>query len=273
MWGQGDATSFSQCTQQLSSPSSVRDAPSFAGLNLKRTLINHSSKQTKIAWKTTYAYTGGFAKVKSCTFLFRAKCFESSLTPPHSDPLSVFRPQRRSAPGARQADLSGQDHSLEVSGLCLGLKISPADLPLSIHSMYWTYTTASNPLVADVSYDLWLSDNNGKHIYEIMIWLSSRFVPRSSLPPSTLLRADLKTNPTSRGGAGPAGGPIGTTTIAGYSFTLYKGIVGDWTVSTFSRPESSAVISPCSFGHCAGLLLRPVQGAHLLQDRPQALHQ
>ncbi|CAL1703247.1 unnamed protein product [Somion occarium] len=56
----------------------------------------------------------------------------------------------------------------------------------------WVYSSASSDLVADVSYDLWLSnqaDSSGASstsTFEIMIWLSTR------------------------GGAGPAGSQIGT---------------------------------------------------------------
>ncbi|CAE6398954.1 unnamed protein product [Rhizoctonia solani] len=79
----------------------------------------------------------------------------------------------------------------------------------------WSYTSASSSLIADVSYDLWLSNSasgtgsSSTSTYEIMIWLSSR------------------------GGAGPAGSQIGTATVGGRSWKLYKGTVSTWTVYSF----------------------------------------
>ncbi|CAE7187199.1 unnamed protein product [Rhizoctonia solani] len=79
----------------------------------------------------------------------------------------------------------------------------------------WTYSSASSSLIADVSYDLWLSNSasgmgsSSSSTYEIMVWLSSR------------------------GGAGPAGSQIGTVTVGGYSWKLYKGTVSTWTVYSF----------------------------------------
>ncbi|CAE7089530.1 unnamed protein product [Rhizoctonia solani] len=79
----------------------------------------------------------------------------------------------------------------------------------------WSYSSTSPSLVADISYDLWLSNSpSGKgssssSTYEIMVWLSSR------------------------GGAGPAGSQIGTVTIGGHSWKLYKGTVSTWTVYSF----------------------------------------
>ncbi|KAH7345611.1 glycoside hydrolase family 12 protein [Rhizoctonia solani] len=79
----------------------------------------------------------------------------------------------------------------------------------------WTYSSASSSLIADVSYDLWLSNSasgtgsSSTSTYEIMVWLSSR------------------------GGAGPAGSQVGTVTVGGYSWKLYKGTVSTWTVYSF----------------------------------------
>ncbi|CAE6406973.1 unnamed protein product [Rhizoctonia solani] len=79
----------------------------------------------------------------------------------------------------------------------------------------WSYSSASSSLIADVSYDLWLSGSasgtgsSSTSTYEIMVWLSSR------------------------GGAGPAGSQIGTVTVGGYSWKLYKGTVSTWTVYSF----------------------------------------
>ncbi|KAG8916704.1 hypothetical protein FRC00_014498 [Tulasnella sp. 408] len=83
----------------------------------------------------------------------------------------------------------------------------------------WTYTSASSNLVADVSYDLWLSPSSSgtgassTTSYEIMIWLSTR------------------------GGATPAGSQIGTVTINGISWKLWKGPVSSWTVFSFVPPS------------------------------------
>ncbi|KAJ7663239.1 glycoside hydrolase family 12 protein, partial [Mycena polygramma] len=82
----------------------------------------------------------------------------------------------------------------------------------------WTYSSASSGLVADVSYDLWLSKTAGtggassSSTFEIMVWLSTR------------------------GGAGPAGSQIGTATVNGVTWRLFKGTVSTWTVFSFVAP-------------------------------------
>jgi len=82
----------------------------------------------------------------------------------------------------------------------------------------WTYTSAEN-VVADVSYDLWLSNNpapgtaNSASTYEIMIWLSAR------------------------GGAGPVGSQVATANVAGTSWALHQGTVENWTVFSFVAPS------------------------------------
>jgi len=82
----------------------------------------------------------------------------------------------------------------------------------------WTYTAAEN-VVADVSYDLWLSNSatpgtaNSASTYEVMIWLSAR------------------------GGAGPVGGQVATANVAGTSWALHQGTVENWTVFSFVAPE------------------------------------
>ncbi|KAF8601539.1 glycoside hydrolase family 12 protein [Ceratobasidium sp. AG-I] len=79
----------------------------------------------------------------------------------------------------------------------------------------WKYSSASSSLVADVSYDLWLSKSasgtgsSSTSTVEVMIWLSTR------------------------GGAGPAGSQIGTVTVGGKSWKLFKGTVSTWTVYSF----------------------------------------
>ncbi|KAF8061742.1 glycoside hydrolase family 12 protein [Lyophyllum atratum] len=99
----------------------------------------------------------------------------------------------------------------------LGKKISAiASIPTTWH---WTYSSASSGLVADVSYDLWLSNTAGtsgassSSTYEIMIWLSTR------------------------GGAGPAGSQIGTASVNGVTWKLYKGTVSTWTVFSYVAPN------------------------------------
>ncbi|KAJ3986265.1 glycoside hydrolase family 12 protein [Lentinula detonsa] len=83
----------------------------------------------------------------------------------------------------------------------------------------WSYTSASSDLVADVSYDTWLSNDasssgsSSTSTFEIMIWLSSR------------------------GGAGPAGSQIGTADVNGVTWNLFQGVVETWTVFSFVAPS------------------------------------
>ncbi|KAF5353153.1 hypothetical protein D9758_008718 [Tetrapyrgos nigripes] len=83
----------------------------------------------------------------------------------------------------------------------------------------WSYSGASSGLIADVSYDLWLSTvaNSGgassTSTFEIMVWLSTR------------------------GGAGPAGSQIGTANIGGVTWKLFQGTVATWTVFSFVAPS------------------------------------
>ncbi|KAF8968237.1 glycoside hydrolase family 12 protein [Flammula alnicola] len=82
----------------------------------------------------------------------------------------------------------------------------------------WAYTSTSSNLVADVSYDLWLSNTansagaTSASTYEVMIWLSAR------------------------GGAGPAGTQVGTASINGVIWKLFKGTVGSWRIFSFVAP-------------------------------------
>ncbi|KAJ3809688.1 glycoside hydrolase family 12 protein [Lentinula aff. lateritia] len=82
----------------------------------------------------------------------------------------------------------------------------------------WSYTSASSDLVADVSYDTWLSNDasssgsSSTSTFEIMIWLSSR------------------------GGAGPAGSQVGTADVDGVTWNLFQGVVETWTVFSFVAP-------------------------------------
>ncbi|KAK7466293.1 hypothetical protein VKT23_005021 [Stygiomarasmius scandens] len=83
----------------------------------------------------------------------------------------------------------------------------------------WSYTNPSSNLVADVSYDLWLSNSAGgsgassSSTFEIMVWLSTR------------------------GGAGPAGSQIGTANVGGVTWNLFQGVVSTWTVFSFVAPS------------------------------------
>ncbi|EUC65659.1 cell 12A endoglucanase [Rhizoctonia solani AG-3 Rhs1AP] len=78
----------------------------------------------------------------------------------------------------------------------------------------WKYDSASNPLTADVSYDLWLSrdpksaPSSSSSTVEVMVWLSNRH-------------------------AGPAGSQITTIKVGGLQWQLFKGRVGTWDVYSF----------------------------------------
>ncbi|KAJ1308308.1 hypothetical protein OPQ81_004020 [Rhizoctonia solani] len=84
-------------------------------------------------------------------------------------------------------------------------------------SWKWTYTTASNGLIADVSYDLWLSNiptgtgHSKTSTVEVMIWLSNRL-------------------------AGPAGAQVATASIGGQNWKVFKGRVETWDVYSFVAP-------------------------------------
>ncbi|CAE6482042.1 unnamed protein product [Rhizoctonia solani] len=82
----------------------------------------------------------------------------------------------------------------------------------------WAYSAASGSLVADVSYDLWLSNIPNSctacrtSTFEVMIWLSNRR-------------------------AGPAGSQIATHPIGGVNWKVFKGVVGTWIVYSFVAPS------------------------------------
>jgi len=83
----------------------------------------------------------------------------------------------------------------------------------------WAWTSPSSDLVADVSYDMWLSTSStgtgssSTSSYEVMVWLSAK------------------------GGAGPAGSQIGTASVGGVTWKLFKGTVSTWTVFSFVAPS------------------------------------
>ncbi|KAI0310570.1 glycoside hydrolase family 12 protein [Amylostereum chailletii] len=99
----------------------------------------------------------------------------------------------------------------------LGKRIS--DIKSIPTTWKWSYTQASSDLTADVSYDLWLSDDatssgaSKTSTFEIMVWLSTR------------------------GGASPAGSQIGTATVNGVKWKLYLGPVSTWQVYSFVPPS------------------------------------
>ncbi|KAG8915889.1 hypothetical protein FRC01_003476 [Tulasnella sp. 417] len=114
--------------------------------------------------------------------------------------------------------LPGQVKSYSNLDLKVGLGAQLSSISSIPSQWYWTYLDASDDLVADVSYDLWLSSSStgtgssSTSSYEIMIWLSTR------------------------GGAGPAGSQIATATINDMSWSLYQGTVSTWTVYSFVAP-------------------------------------
>ncbi|KDR77935.1 hypothetical protein GALMADRAFT_266511 [Galerina marginata CBS 339.88] len=103
--------------------------------------------------------------------------------------------------------------------LLVGLSKSLSSIKSIPTTWNWKYTSASSNLVADVSYDLWLSNSKGtsgassQSTFEIMIWLSSR------------------------GGAGPVGPQIGTASVNGVTWKLHKGQVQNWTCISFVAPS------------------------------------
>ncbi|KAF8589705.1 glycoside hydrolase family 12 protein [Ramaria rubella] len=78
----------------------------------------------------------------------------------------------------------------------------------------WTYSSASSNLVADVSFDLWLSESddssgaNSTSTFEMYVVVV-------------------------RGSAGPAGSQIGTADVNGVTWNLFRGTVSTWTVMSF----------------------------------------
>ncbi|KAJ6485421.1 glycoside hydrolase family 12 protein [Mycena vitilis] len=99
-----------------------------------------------------------------------------------------------------------------------GLGKSLASITSVPTAWHWTYTSASSGLIADVSYDLWLSKTAGTlgasadSSFEIMIWLSAR------------------------GGATPAGTEVGTASVNGVAWKLFQGTIKTWTIFSFVAP-------------------------------------
>ncbi|PFH53565.1 glycoside hydrolase family 12 protein [Amanita thiersii Skay4041] len=105
-------------------------------------------------------------------------------------------------------------------------------------SWSWTYTSASADLVADVSYDLWLSNNpssggaSSSSTFEIMVWLSTRggyaelcdFSHTSSLLlNSEQVLLDHKS--------------LQLSNVNGANWRLFRGTVSTWTVFSFVAPN------------------------------------
>ncbi|PBK83164.1 glycoside hydrolase family 12 protein [Armillaria gallica] len=94
----------------------------------------------------------------------------------------------------------------------------------------WSYSSASSGLVADVSYDLWLSNvassggASSTSTFEVMF-------RTTDLAHSNMIWL------STRGGAGPAGSQIGTVTINGITWKLFQGTVSTWTVYSFVAPS------------------------------------
>ncbi|KAJ5893823.1 hypothetical protein N7495_005514 [Penicillium taxi] len=87
----------------------------------------------------------------------------------------------------------------------------------------WEWSFSNEDIVADVSYDLFLSSSaSGSNEYEIMVWLAAL------------------------GGAGPissTGSAIATTTIGGVTFKLYSGANGSTTVYSFVAESTTTSFS------------------------------
>ncbi|KAF4466661.1 murein transglycosylase [Fusarium albosuccineum] len=83
----------------------------------------------------------------------------------------------------------------------------------------WTWRYTGTNMIANVAYDLWLAPTaSSNNKYEIMIWVGAY------------------------GGAGPISennqGPIDRPTIAGTTWSVYKGPNGDVTVFSFVAPSN-----------------------------------
>jgi len=119
---------------------------------------------------------------------------------------------------------SGQVKSYSNVALQHNLPMQLSNVANCWSNWQWTYSSQSN-IVADVSYDIWFAASpvsppsagqavSGVSTYEIMIWLGQA------------------------GGINPIGSPIATTSIAGYTWQLWKGTNQGWTVFSFLRQGS-----------------------------------
>jgi len=89
----------------------------------------------------------------------------------------------------------------------------------------WSYTNTSSDLRADVSYDIWFGNSSSatgassSTTFEVMIWLSSR------------------------GGAVPYGQLIGSASVNGVTWQLYKGTFETWVIFTYLPPSEISVFT------------------------------
>ncbi|KAL8286154.1 hypothetical protein RQP46_004642 [Phenoliferia psychrophenolica] len=113
------------------------------------------------------------------------------------------------------ADASSSVKSYANVGLETGLGVTLESIGSLPSTWSWSYTKADSDLVADVSFDLWLSEDStcGNAVscstYEIMIWLSGR------------------------NGCVPAGSYSETVTVGGKSWKLWTGTVQTWNIISF----------------------------------------
>jgi len=111
----------------------------------------------------------------------------------------------------------------------LDLKVglgTPLSVIKSIPSVWkWAYTNTSSDLTANVSYDMWLGNSSSATgassttTYEVMVWLSSR------------------------GGAAPYGKVIGSASINGVTWKLWKGNIKTWVIFTYFPPSEMSNFS------------------------------
>ncbi|KAL8283109.1 hypothetical protein RQP46_005887 [Phenoliferia psychrophenolica] len=120
------------------------------------------------------------------------------------------------------ADASSSVKSYANVGLETGLPLTLATVGSIPTKWSWSYTTADTDLVADVSYDLWLSEDStcGNAVscstWEVMVWLSGR------------------------GGCTPAGSYSKTVTIGGKDWKLWTGDVQNWQIASFVAVDEIA---------------------------------
>ncbi|KAF2161047.1 glycoside hydrolase family 12 protein [Zasmidium cellare ATCC 36951] len=94
---------------------------------------------------------------------------------------------------------------------------------ISSLSSSWTWDYQGSNLIADVAYDLFTSSSpTGDEEFELMVWLAA--IGGAGPISSTY---DAQGNPT----------PIGTATIAGTTWSVYKGPNGQMTVYSFVAPS------------------------------------
>lgn len=99
--------------------------------------------------------------------------------------------------------------------LRVGLGASLSDIKSIPTAWKWAYSGTSADLTANVSYDMWLGNSptatgaSSTTTFEVMIWLSSR------------------------GGATPYGQVVGSASINGVTWKLYRGNIKTWVIFTY----------------------------------------